>query len=260
MTDPRPIPPPADPAKPARAPQAPPPATAPAPPAEAAPQAANAAESSVEPHLPEGFETPRTRELVASAQHGDAEALNQLFKTYYDVMLDLARKRLGAKLRGKEEADDLAQTTFREATRDFRAYVYRGEGSLLKWLVRILQNKIRDRAEFYAARKRDISREHSLDDTKDDDGDTRWMEPVSHEPPVLQQVEKDEAFAILRSALDQLSPEHRQAITLVFFEGRQLRDAGERMGGRSEDAVRMLLRRAEKHLHEIVKRRVDGEE
>ena len=50
-----------------------------------------------------------------------------------------------------------------------------------------------------------------------------------------------------------LTPEHRQAITLVFFEGRQLREAGQIMDGRTEDAVRMMLRRAEQRLGEILK-------
>ena len=68
------------------------------------------------------------------------------------------------------------------------------------------------------------------------------------------QVTRDESFGVLRIALEELTPEHRQAITLVFFEGKQLREAGEIMGGRTEDAVRMMLRRAEDRLGEILKR------
>lgn len=211
--------------------------------------------------LPVDVDTSHTKDLIDRAQHGDVEALNQLFKTYYDLMLELARKRLGAKLRGKEEADDLAQTTFREATRDFHAYVYRGEGSLLRWLVRILQNKIRDRAEFYGARKRDISREHSLDETsRDDPSLPRVPEPAARGASVARTAERHEEDRILREALSKLSPEHRQAITLVFFEGRQLKEAGMLMGGRTEDAVRMLLRRAEKNLHDLIRTRLDGAE
>jgi RNA polymerase sigma factor (sigma-70 family) len=70
---------------------------------------------------------------------------------------------------------------------------------------------------------------------------------------VTMQVTRDESLGALRSALEGLTPEHRQAITLVFFEGRQLREAGEIMGGRTEDAVRMMLRRAEQRLGEILK-------
>ena len=94
--------------------------------------------------IPEDFRTKEVEELVAKAQSGDPEALNSLFQRYYARMVAQARRRLGARLRTKEEADDLAQTTFREATRDFQRYTYRGEGSLLRWLVQILQNKIRD--------------------------------------------------------------------------------------------------------------------
>ena len=46
----------------------------------------------------------------------------------------------------------------------------------------------------------------------------------------------------------------RLGITLVFFQGLSLREAGERMGGRSEDAVRMMLRRAEGRLGDLLKR------
>jgi RNA polymerase sigma factor (sigma-70 family) len=171
----------------------------------------------------------------------------------------MARRNLGSKLRQKEDADDLAQTTFREAARDFRAYVYRGESSLLRWLVRILQNKIRDRAEFYSARKRDLARERTFEEPIGG----RVEEPRVHDPPsadlsVTRVVQRREEFGILREALDRLSSEHRQAIALVFFEGLSLREAGERMEGRSEDAVRMLLRRAEKHLYRLVRSKLDG--
>ena len=198
-----------------------------------------------------GIETP---ELVTRAQAGDADALNELFARHYRTMLELARRRLGGRLRSKEEPDDLAQTTFREATRDFPNYTWRGEGSLLRWLMQILQNKIRDRAEFYSATKRDLSKERSMEAPPVPGGDpVPAMEPPSPDLTVTMQVERDENYEILRKALAELTPQHREAITLVFFRGLSLRDAGEQMGGRSEDAVRMLLRRAEGRLGEIMR-------
>ncbi len=101
-----------------------------------------------EERLPEGFENDQTAALVARAKAGDSEALNQLFQRYHQLLLAAARKGIGPKLRLKEEPDDLAQTTFREATRDIVNYEYRGESSLIRWLMQILQNKIRDKAEF----------------------------------------------------------------------------------------------------------------
>lgn len=204
--------------------------------------------------LPAGFENDETAKLVARAKEGDVEALNDLFAHYHAIMVEVARRRLGAKLRMKEDPVDLAQTTFREATRDFSRYEYRGPGSLLKWLIQILQNKIRDKAEFYSAGKRDSSLEVTFEAPSAGDGPRGAPEPSSHDLSVTRAVQRDERFEYLREALVQLSPEHRRAITLVFFEGRSLREAGELMGGRSEDALRMLLRRAEGKLGDILKR------
>jgi RNA polymerase sigma factor (sigma-70 family) len=196
-----------------------------------------------------------TPQLVDWAQTGDSDALNELFARHYQTMLEMARRRLGSRLRAKEEPDDLAQTTFREATRDFLNYTYRGEGSLLRWLIQILQNKIRDRAEFYSASKRDLSLERSMESAPPLGADPLpTIEPPSPDLTVTMQVQRDENFDLLREALSDLSPLHRKAITLVFFQGLSLREAGAQMGGRTEDAVRMMLRRAEGRLGELLRR------
>ena len=173
------------------------------------------------------------RRLVEQAHDGDVDALNDLFARYHQTMVEVARRKLGPRLRLKEDPDDLAQTTFREATRDFGRYEYQGQGSLLRWLVQILQNKIRDKAEFYSAGKRDVSRERAIDAGTGEDTD---------------------------APLSELSAEHRRAISLVFFEGLPLREAGARMGGKSEDAVRMMLRRAESKLGDKLRSNLGKEE
>lgn len=223
----------------------------------AAERSAGAESTLGEGALPEGFLDAETERLVERAQSGDVDALNRLFTRYHGFLVEQARRRLGPKLRLKEEADDLAQTTFREATRDFDKYEYRGEGSLVRWLSRILQNKIRDKAEFYAAGKRDVSRERAMEDTGSSDSDAPRLDLPSDDLTVTTQVQRAESFEILRDALGQLSPEHRKAITLVFFEGLSLREAGERMDGRTEDAVRMLLRRAEAKLRDITRAQLE---
>lgn len=210
----------------------------------------------VEQGLPKEFaRDEEVKVLVNAAQDGDEAALNELFTRYYHVLVQTAQRRLGPRLKAKETPDDLAQTTFREATRDFKAYRYRGEGSLLRWLIQILQNKIRDRAEFYSAGKRDLSRERSLEPAPTTDGEKqKAIDPMSADLTVTMRVERVENFGILRDAMSELSEDHRRAITLVFFQGLSLREAGQRMGGRSEDAVRMMLRRAEGRLGDLLKR------
>jgi RNA polymerase sigma-70 factor (ECF subfamily) len=200
-----------------------------------------------------------TSELIERAKAGDCHALDELFARHHGLMVELARRKIGPKLRQKEDADDLAQTTFREATRDFRQYQYRGEGSFLRWLVQILQNKIRDKAEYYGATKRDVSRERSGEERGGESGELKLFDPPSMDLTVTQTLAREEEFKILHAALEELMPDHRQAITLVFFEGRSLREAGELMGGRSEDAVRMLLKRAESRLLELTRVRIAKE-
>ena len=199
----------------------------------------------------------RVEELVASAQGGDIDSLNELFQRYHQTMVEMARRKLGPRLRLKEDPDDLAQTTFREAARDFQGYRYQGEGSLLRWLIQIQQNKIRDKAEFYSAGKRDLSRERAMETKKGDE--ERTLEFLSEDLSVTQVVQRDEQVGYLRDSLTELSAEHRQAITLVFFEGLTLREAGERMGGKSEDAVRMMLRRAEGKLGDRLRSRLGSD-
>jgi len=205
--------------------------------------------------FPDELRSEETRLLVERAQQGDAAALNDLFASYHGVMVELARRRLGPRLRQKEDADDLAQTTFREATRDFQQYEYRGEGSFLRWLLQILQNKIRDKAEYYSATKRDVGRERLGHDGRQGE-EGQHFDPPATDLSVTQIIGREEEFRILRDALETLSADHRRAITLVFFQGLSLREAGERMDGRSEDAVRMLLRRAESHLLERTRSRL----
>lgn len=211
---------------------------------------------------PEDFlVTDEVKHLVDRAHDGDAGALNELFERYHGVMVEYARRQLGTRLRWKEDPVDLAQTTFREATRDFQGYVYRGEGSFLRWLSRILQNKIRDRAEFYAAGKRDMSRERSLEaPAPGKDEDAPAFQAPAEDLSVTRQVQRSEEYAILREAMDDLKPDHRQAITLVVFQGLTLREAGEKMGGRTEDAVRMMLRRAEKALADLTRSRLEQQD
>ena len=200
--------------------------------------------------LPEDFHNEETSALVIEAQKGNVDALNELFARYHQTMIEVARKQLGPRLRLKEDPDDLAQTTFREATRDFARYRYQGENSLVAWLIQILKNKIRDKAEFYSARKRDQGRERSLESSSDSGLEEGAFQFPSTDLSVTQVVSREESVDLLRRALVDLSDEHRKAITLVFFEGLTLREAGERMGGKSEDAVRMMLRRAEGKLGE----------
>ncbi len=185
-----------------------------------------------------------TGDLIRLAQEGERPALEALFGRYRPAVLDFARRRIGARLRLREDPEDLTQTTFREATRDFPRYEYRGERSFLNWLTQILQNKIRDKAEFHKAAKRDVSRETGFTLRRPKDEPQVVFEPPSRDLSTTHILQREEEAEILHEHLETLDELPRRAIELVYFQGLSLREAGERLGGRSEDAVRMLIRRA----------------
>lgn len=192
-----------------------------------------------------------TERLVRRAQAGEGPALDELFGHYRPRVVDLARRKMGARLTAREDPEDLAQTTFREAARDFSGYEYRGKRSFWAWLTRILQNKIRDRAEFHGAAKRDTRREVALDLPARFAGDERRpFELAAREYGGLDRAALNEDLARLHAGVETLPPLQRQAVRLVFFEGQSLRQAGHRLGRRSEDAVRMLIRRAARSLRD----------
>src|SRR5262249_46616084 len=110
-----------------------------------------------------------------------------------------------------------------------------------------------DKAEFYAAGKRDASRERGMQPTPDSETESLpTIEPPSPDLSVTMQVARGESFEYLRKAIEELSPEHRQAITLVFFEGKQPRESGDAVGGGAEDKATMYLAGAEDLLREIM--------
>ncbi len=196
-----------------------------------------------------------TAELIRLAQDGEGPALDTLFSRYRRGVVELARKRMGPRLQAKEDPEDLAQTTFREAARDFSRYEYRGDRSFFGWLSQILRNKIRDRAEFHSAAKRDSTREISLTPTPTSgESDRPQFEPVAPGLSAEEHAELREQIVLLHKHLEQLSPIHKRAIRLVYFDGLSLREAGRELDGRSEAAVRMLIRRAADRLEESLKR------
>ncbi|MFT5286714.1 MAG: RNA polymerase sigma factor (sigma-70 family) [Planctomycetota bacterium] len=190
-----------------------------------------------------------TEELVRLAQTGEDPALDTLFGRYRSNLVDLARRGMGHRLSLREDPEDLAQTTFREAARDFPGYEYRGKHSFMGWLNRILQNKLRDRAEYHSAAKRDASREIPLTWGSSNDGDeAQVFDPASSGLTGLELAELAEEIELLHEHLELLTPVHREAIRLVYYEGLSLRQAGQKLNGRTEGATRMLIRRAAANL------------
>jgi RNA polymerase sigma-70 factor (ECF subfamily) len=171
------------------------------------------------------MESP-TKVLWQKARGGDREAYDQLFRLHADRALLFIRARLGPSLREKLESGDVLQEAYLAAHRAFAQFDYTDDAAFLRWLCRIIDNRIRDLGDHFAAQKRQPA-------------------PLPHSEPTgpftaLARAQDREKIA---QALDQLSDDHRQVLLLRYFEGLSAEEAGARLS-RSAGAVRKLTARA----------------
>lgn len=167
-----------------------------------------------------------THELWKRAKEGDEAAFNQLFSIHTERLLVFISAKLGGRLRERIEPQDVLQDAYSAALQSFSQFEYNDDGSFLRWMCRIIDNRLRDANDYFAAAKRQI----------------REIPQSAPTGPVtaFARVENRE---LLQAALAELSDEHREVILLRYFQGLSADEAGDRMQ-RSAGAIRNLLSRA----------------
>jgi RNA polymerase sigma-70 factor (ECF subfamily) len=169
---------------------------------------------------------PSTKILWERARAGDREAYDRLFSLHADRALLFIRARLGPKLREKVESCDVLQEAYLAAHEAFASFEYADDGAFLRWLCRIIDNRIRDLRDYFQARKRQPTEL-----------------PQSNPTGPITALDRAEHRETIARALDRLSEDHRQVLLLRYFEGLSAEETARRMG-RSAGAVRKLTARA----------------
>jgi RNA polymerase sigma-70 factor (ECF subfamily) len=167
-----------------------------------------------------------TQILCKKAMSGDRDAYDRLFAIHSDRALMFVRARLGPRLRQKVESIDVLQDAYLAAHQAFPSFEYVDDGSFTRWLFRIIENRIRDMNDHFAAKKRQAIPLPASDPT----GPITAFDRAEHRAKVL-------------AALDDLSEDHCQVLLLRFFEGLSAEETGKMMD-RSAGAVRKLTSRA----------------
>jgi RNA polymerase sigma-70 factor (ECF subfamily) len=170
--------------------------------------------------------TSVTYVLWTKARAGDRAAYDRLFTLHAERALLFIRARLGAELRNRVEPQDVLQEAYLAAHCGFAQFEYTDDGSFLRWLCRIIDNRIRDMGDYFSARKRQAVALPRSDPT----GPSTALDRAEHRARVA-------------GALDQLSDDHRQVILLRYFEGLSAEETGARMN-RTAGAIRKLTARA----------------
>lgn len=178
-------------------------------------------------------------QLFDRATTGDPEALEALLERYLPQLHAFVHARLGPRLRARESTVDVVQSVCRQLLANRSLFDFRGEERFRAWLFRSALNKLREKHRRLKAERRSPGREE------------RWHEDLAprelavlaapHTPSEVA-VGRETAAAVA-AALDALSEEHREVITLARLVELPHRVIAELMD-RSEDAVRQLLGRA----------------
>lgn len=177
---------------------------------------------------------PDSQYLVAAVHRGDAAALDALLRRHLPDLMVFVRAKSGPRLRAQESCSDLVQTVCREALQSVEQYEWRGEGSFRRWLFTLAMNKLRNRADYHAAERRDAARVVA-------GSDAVAATPGGFGPS--QHAIAGEANAKFEAALDRLDEDQREVILMARVIGMSHAEIAAELGI-AEGAVRTRLSRA----------------
>jgi RNA polymerase sigma-70 factor (ECF subfamily) len=146
----------------------------------------------------------RDRDLVRRIERGEEEAFRGLFRRYAPSAMSLARRVA----RQPFLAEEIVQEAFLAVWRDPGGYDQR-RGSVKSWLMGMVHHRAVDAVRREESQRRRAEQSAASDVVVVED-------PAASVVEALGAPEEREA---VRSALDQLPPEQRRVIELMYFEG-----------------------------------------
>jgi RNA polymerase sigma factor (sigma-70 family) len=171
-------------------------------------------------------------ELYDRAATGDGASLETLLERHLPQLHAYVRKRLG-NVRARESSMDVVQSVCRGLLADGDGFDFRGEERFRAWLFTAALNKIRDKHRFHHGAGRDVRREEAVVD---------GVPATSVRSPSEDAIAGETARQV-REVLEDLSPDHREVITLARLVELPHRVIAELMD-RTEESTRQLLGRA----------------
>lgn len=183
--------------------------------------------------------TDRSNEtaLIRAAQGGDAEAFEQLVRSYDQSVLRMALNLLHS----QEDARDIYQEAFLRVYRKLPQF--RFDCSFSTWLYRIVANLCLDQI-----RKRKVRKEEAPAVTTPNGEMDRFQFLPEHRADVdpQRQLMSSEVSTRINEVLDTLTPRERLVFEMRHYQGMRLRAIGESLGVTEEAAKNCLFRATQK--------------
>lgn len=202
--------------------------------------------------LSEIFDTPsygQLERLLQQARDGSESSLGEILQSFRNYLLLLADDELGTEIKAKVSPSDVVQDSFLEARQDFAQFAGSTPVQFHAWVRRILLNNVSNvLRDFCGTKRRDISRETSLGDSRAGlIADSKSV--ISPSGVAIRHEELDR----LQDALTRLPPHYQQVIQWRNYERASFADIGQQLH-RSAAAARKLWIRA----LEMLQQELDG--
>ena len=177
---------------------------------------------------------PSERELLLNAQKGDQQAFAAIVQSYQRPVYNLCYRMLG----NQQEAEDATQETFIRAYNHLDAF--NPDRKFINWVLTIASNHCVDRL-----RKRRIH----WSSLEDDPYVEKIPMPSSVDPH--RSAERQETADQVQQWIDQLAPEYRTPLVLLYWYGYSYEEIAGIMGI-SVAAVKSRLHRARKQIARMI--------
>ena len=182
----------------------------------------------------------RDRRLVKAILKGDERALRSFVDGYFPKLYRYARHRLP----GEADVEEVVQVVLSQAAR--RLETFRGEATLLTWLVQICRHEI-SRQLGKISKQRDMMQPFLNDDLLQSVVESVTADPLDNPE---QQAQRSELIMLVQFALDQLPEHYAEALELKYVEGFNSQEIAARMQT-SDQAIQSLLARARRAFREV---------
>ena len=200
--------------------------------------------------LPADDPTPH---LLERWHSGDETALPELLALHMEWLREQVDRRLGGFLRARAEADDYLQDALLEFLRYAPRFQVRDGAQFRALLARIAENTLRDRNDWFRAKRRHLGTHITLP-----------TDSVLTLDPALQRsatpsrdATRSEVRDWVRLALELLEAEDRKILLEREYENRSFVDIGNDLG-MTANAVRMRWVRAVARLAEVMRELQQG--
>jgi RNA polymerase sigma-70 factor (ECF subfamily) len=162
----------------------------------------------------------KTEPLLALARAGDQDAWSILVKRYETLLLARLELWMPGFLRRIAAPEDLLQNVLLKVSRRLDTFTYRDEGSLLGWLLAIVENEAKNLKRLGESERACIRRDSGA-----------LMEALpEHSPTPSQELERVLEQELLLEAMRGLAPEDQDVLTMRHFGGLSWEEIGAAMG------------------------------